>query len=225
MRIVPGGIGDRGGQLAGRETDTSWGSLDVRGRSRVMRSRLQRLAALLRSELGGLRSRVWPARVLLAPLPSYVGTRVRVHVLRALGFRGIDPSAAMWGLPTITGRGKVHERLVVGPHSLFNVGCVLNLGAEIRIGRHATFAQQVIILTETHDTGPSGNRAGALRSAPVVIGDGCWIGARVTILPGITIGSGSIVAAGAVVTRDVPPDTLVGGVPARVIAELPADPL
>ena len=185
--------------------------------------RMHRLVTLVRDELGGLRSRVWPSRLVLAPLPPYVGTRVRVRVLRAMGFSGIDPSASMWGLPTITGRGRAHERLVVGPHAMFNVGCLLNLGAEIRIGRHATFAQHVTILTETHEIGPPGNRAGPLRSAPVAIGDGCWIGARATILPGVSIGDGAVVAAGAVVTKDVPAGTLVGGVPARVISVLPAD--
>jgi len=55
----------------------------------------------------------------------------------------------------------------------------------------------------------------------VTIGDGCWIGLRATILPGVSIGPGSIVGAGAVVADDVPPNTHVEGVPARVIRELP----
>ncbi len=63
-------------------------------------------------------------------------------------------------------------------------------------------------------------RAGRSIAAPVVIEPGSWIGARATILGGVTIGEGAVVAAGAVVTRSVPPDTLVGGVPATVIREL-----
>jgi len=55
----------------------------------------------------------------------------------------------------------------------------------------------------------------------VSVEDGAWIAARVTVLPGVTIGRGSVVAAGAVVTRDVPPNCLVAGVPARVLRELP----
>ena len=59
-----------------------------------------------------------------------------------------------------------------------------------------------------------------MREATVTIGNGVWIGARAIILPGVTIGDRALVAAGAVVTRDVPADTLVGGNPARVIREL-----
>jgi len=67
---------------------------------------------------------------------------------------------------------------------------------------------------------PFNARAANLETAPIVLQDGAWIGAGATILPGVTVGSGSIVAAGAVVTKDVLPNTLVGGVPARHIRDL-----
>jgi maltose O-acetyltransferase len=57
------------------------------------------------------------------------------------------------------------------------------------------------------------------RTAPVVIEDFAWLGSRAMVLPGVTVGKGAVVAAGAVVTRDVPPYAIVGGVPARVIGE------
>ena len=60
---------------------------------------------------------------------------------------------------------------------------------------------------------------GKEKTAPIKIGNHVWIGARATILKGVKIGDGAVVAAGAVVTRDVPPNTLVGGVPAKIIKE------
>jgi maltose O-acetyltransferase len=61
------------------------------------------------------------------------------------------------------------------------------------------------------------------KAAPVRIGNDVWIGGNVTILPGVTIGNNVVVAAGAVVTKDVPDDSLVGGVPARLIREIEND--
>ena len=75
--------------------------------------------------------------------------------------------------------------------------------------------QQVVIATLNHDFLPE-KRANMLPS-PVKIGNAVWIGAHATILPGVSIGNGAIVAAGAVVTKDVPENTVVGGVPAKVI--------
>lgn len=178
-----------------------------------------RVAHLFRTEFGGLHVRLILANLLLAPLPIFVGPRVRSLVMRLIGF-DIGKGTLMWGLPSINGRGAIYGRLKVGRLCRFNVGCFLELGAAITIDDLVGFGPQVMILTTTHDVGPSGRRSGAPRSLPVHIGKGCWIGARATILPGVTIGPGSIVGAGAVVTRDVPPNTVVAGVPAKVVKEL-----
>ena len=69
-----------------------------------------------------------------------------------------------------------------------------------------------------HDMDPA--RRQDLEPAPIRLGDDVWIGANATVLPGVAIGDGAVVAAGAVVTRDVPPMTVVGGVPARVIKQI-----
>jgi acetyltransferase-like isoleucine patch superfamily enzyme len=82
---------------------------------------------------------------------------------------------------------------------------------------------RVLFLTSGHEIGPSERRAGPVHSSPITVEDGCWIGAGSILLPGVTIGRGSIVAAGSVVTKDVAPDTLVGGIPARPIRELDFD--
>ncbi len=92
-------------------------------------------------------------------------------------------------------------------------------GGEIIMGSNVMMAPEVVILTGQHaydDTSVPMNRQGR-RLAKVVIGDDVWLGYRAIILPGVTIGRGSIVGAGAVVTHDVPPYSVVGGVPARII--------
>lgn len=101
-----------------------------------------------------------------------------------------------------------------------NAGCCLDLSAPIRIQSRAQLGYQVTLITGNHEIGPSHSRAGRHIPAPITIGEGAWIGARAIILPGVTIGNGAVIAAGAVVTRDVAPNTMVGGVPARVMRNL-----
>lgn len=71
-----------------------------------------------------------------------------------------------------------------------------------------------------HEIGSQEKRAGAQKYEPIKIGDGCWIGANSTILGGVTIGAGSVVAAGAVVVRDIEENCVYAGVPARKVKEL-----
>ncbi|MBO9627074.1 MAG: hypothetical protein J7484_11960 [Microbacterium sp.] len=106
------------------------------------------------------------------------------------------------------------RRLSIGEGAFLNTGVMISTHAPVSIGRNTFLAMRVTITTSSHEIGPSSKRAGKLTSAPVTIGDGCWIGAGVTILPGVTIGNGTIIAAGAVVTADCEPDSLYAGVPA-----------
>jgi maltose O-acetyltransferase len=106
------------------------------------------------------------------------------------------------------------NRLTIGEGAFINTGCMLSTHSRITIGRRAYLAMRVTVSTSSHEIGSSETRAGKLTTAPVTIGDGCWIGANVTILPGVTIGSGTVIASGAVVTADCEPDSLYAGVPA-----------
>ena len=94
-------------------------------------------------------------------------------------------------------------------------------GEPITLGRDVYVGAETMFWTGTHDIGPPERRCGRGFARPIVIGDGCWLGARVTVLGGVEIGAGSVIAAGALVNKSVPPNELWGGVPARLIRALP----
>jgi maltose O-acetyltransferase len=170
-------------------------------------------------EFSGLHVRLVLARLLCAALPVYTGNRLRAGVLRATGF-AIGPGTFFGDMPGIIGTGDIYTRFNIGASCWINVGCLFDLSSSITIGDQVALGPQVTLLTSTHTIGSSMQRTGPLQNLPVTIGNGCWLGARCTILPGVTIGQGAVVAAGAVVHRDVPPNTLVAGVPAQVIKML-----
>lgn len=134
------------------------------------------------------------------------------HVLRARIGRN---TYVFMGATFYTRRG-----VVVGDHTAINERCRIDNRAGVTIGSNVAIAAEVAILTADHDLA-SPTFAG--RHGPVVIGDRAFVGTRAMILPGVTIGEGAAVAAGAVVTRDVAPYTIVAGVPAQEIGERPSD--
>jgi maltose O-acetyltransferase len=123
---------------------------------------------------------------------------------------------------TVSPRCFFGRPMIFGARCFINYECLFNTSAGITVGDDCFFGMRVVVATSAHEIGPSGRRAGSDRDLPVVIGDGCWIGANATILPGVTIGHGVVVAAGAVVIDDCAPDGLYGGVPARRLRDLPA---
>jgi acetyltransferase-like isoleucine patch superfamily enzyme len=163
----------------------------------------------------------------------------KVHVARsaALDIRGRLVLGRQWdnGAPALPGYFLVQEDARVEVHGLFQAysglrvevgpGASLSIGSgfsnselrltcreEIRIGEDVMFAEGVLIRdSDDHPVNDNGRV-----TAPIVIEDHVWVGMRAMVLKGVTIGRGSIVAAGAVVVRDVPPASLVAGVPATV---------
>jgi maltose O-acetyltransferase len=99
----------------------------------------------------------------------------------------------------------------------------------VYINHHVTIEDEVSIgqftrlITGGHQLGPGNHRAGTTTTEPIVIGRGSWLGASVTVLPGVTVGAGCVIASGAVVTRDCAPNGLYAGVPAVRKRDLPAD--
>lgn len=112
------------------------------------------------------------------------------------------------------------RRVRIGAGAYVNTGVFFDGQAPITIGPRVHLGMQAMILTGGHAIGSPGQRAAGLEPAPVVVGEGAWIGARAVLMPGVTVGPGAVVAAGAVVTEDVAPNTVCGGVPARVLREL-----
>ncbi len=106
--------------------------------------------------------------------------------------------------------------LKIGANSIINQHCRLDSRGGLSIGSNVSISADVCILTADHDI-QSPKFAG--RSAPVVVDDYVYIGTRAMILPGVSIGVGAVVAAGAVVTRNVAAYSVVGGVPARLIGQ------
>ena len=110
------------------------------------------------------------------------------------------------------------QNIIIGKNVLLNTSCHFQDQGGITIGDGAQIGHNVVLATLNHAMSPS--RRGTMVPAPIHIGKNVWIGSNAAILPGVTIGDGAIVAAGAVVTRDVPENAIVGGVPARVIRHL-----
>lgn len=177
------------------------------------------MGVVAREETRGLRPAVLLSSAVARLLPDGSAFRIRGVVLRCAGFR-IDRTAHFAGMPTWSGSGPIRDRLDVGPDCWINVGCHIELSDTVRIERGVSIGHDVLILTSTHQIGSEPRRAAGLTTGPVVIGAGAWIGARSVILPGVTVGESSIVGAGSVVTKDVPPNRVVGGVPACIRREL-----
>ena len=104
--------------------------------------------------------------------------------------------------------------IVIGHHSVINPKCRLDPRGNLIIRDYVSISQEVIILTADHDL-DSHDFIG--RNREVVIDDFVWIGTRAIILPGVNVGRGAVIAAGAVVTKDVLPYSVVAGVPAKVV--------
>lgn len=110
--------------------------------------------------------------------------------------------------------------ILIGTRCYVNFHCVFLDCAAIDIGDRVQLAPAVQLYTATHPLGAAARATGLEQAWPIRVGDDCWIGGGAIILPGVTLGAGSVVAAGAVVTRDVPPGVLVAGSPARVVRSL-----
>jgi maltose O-acetyltransferase len=187
------------------------------------RSALERGFSLISSEVRDLQPRQLFVQLLVRLLPQLSFARLRTAVYR-LGGPSIGEGTLILGAMDLRGEAGAAQRLTIGRRCMINTPCFFDLNDDITLGDEVNLAHHVVLVTSTHLVGWPDRRAGQLTTAKVRIEDGAWIGANVTILPGVTVGKGAIVAAGSVVTADVPANQLVGGMPARLIKALPDVP-
>jgi maltose O-acetyltransferase len=152
-------------------------------------------------------------------LPQFCFNRLRTGMWRAMKFEMGQGSLVMGEL-LLSGAGNWSELFSVGDYTYISGPLRVNLGGAVRIGSGVNIGHDCLLLTVDHEMGGPYRRAGISENRSIVIEDGAWIASRVVILPGVTIGRGAVVAAGAVVTRDVPANTMVGGVPAKPMRSL-----
>ena len=178
----------------------------------------------LRAELRALRGVASRSTVLVAvanALPRWTLQHLRVWLLRAAGCQ-IASGSAFLGEVALIGPTGAASLLAVEAGCVVAPGVTFGLDARIELGRNVSIGPGATLYTGTHHVGPHGSRMDpSVVARPVVVEDGAWIGMAALILPGVRVGAGAVVSAGAVVTTDVPPDTLVAGNPAAVVRSLP----
>lgn len=108
----------------------------------------------------------------------------------------------------------------VGDEFLANYGVTILDIAKVKMGNNVWIGPDSLICTINHPLDPAGRRKHLGIAKPITMGNDVWLGGNVTVLPGVTIGNNVVVAAGAVVTKDIPDNTLVAGVPAKKIRDL-----
>lgn len=145
---------------------------------------------------------------------KFVPNRSRWERLRKIGYSNIEKC--------IIG----HSLVLDGDNITIKNDCFLNndiyieCHAEVTIESNVAVGPGTKILTATHDYQNPEARAGEVTHLPVTIGKGAWLGANVTVLPGVTIGEVAVIAAGSVITKNIPAHWLYGGIPAKPIKEL-----
>lgn len=141
------------------------------------------------------------------------------NLLLTLSGIHISNSSRFCGRGWIYGRGQLH----IGVETWLSPGVIVHthVNANIYIGDRCDIGPGVEFIPGSHVIGNSSRRAGEGTAKPITVGNGTWIGAKSVILGGVNIGEGCVVAAGSVVTHDIPSNSLVAGVPARIKRRLP----
>ena len=175
----------------------------------------------LESLSGCFHLRLAIAQALVGGLPEFALVSVRAALYRWAGIK-IARGVTIQGRLRLMGRCKDLTRIQVGEGCILAPGVSIGLDAPVVIGENVALGPNVTLCTATHTMGFGSRRmTPKLNALPVTVGDGAWICMNALLLPGVTVGPGAVVAAGSIVTEDVPAHTLVAGNPAQVQHELP----
>lgn len=108
--------------------------------------------------------------------------------------------------------------IIIGRNTFINQECLIR--PNVTIGQNVSIGMRTCLISDTHEIGTSENRAGKSLFLPIKIENGCWIGSGSTILGGVTIGNGAIIASNSLVNKNCEPNCLYGGIPAKFIKKL-----
>ena len=157
--------------------------------------------------------RLYICNLIFRLLPETRFFSLKVRLLRWAGAK-IGTNVRVCSSATILGVGA----LEIGDDTWVGYQVLIHASSSIQIGRCVDIAPRVFLGNGTHLLDPTGSHsAGAGVSRDIIIGDGVWLGATSTILPGLVVGAKAVVGAGAVVTKDIPEKAVVAGVPAKLI--------
>jgi len=150
-------------------------------------------------------------------LCNHVINRIPSHSFRMNAYRKLGVSIGRESTLLMSTEMQHCEELTIGRNTIINQHCLLDGRGGLVIGDNVNISSHVLLVAGTHDVQDGRAFSGCIK--PIIIEDYVWLCTRSTILAGVTVGRGAVVAAGAVVTKSVSPDAIVAGVPARKIGE------
>ena len=206
-----------------------WSALDLAGLGCLLTRRLAR-GTLLRARLGHSSGRVLCERGVRVLHARHVRAGRDLNLEAGVQIMGLSRQGIVFGDRVTVGRGAMisptgifagepGEGLRVGDNANIGHYAVIGCSGFISIGARVLMGPHVCLIAENHESGDpeAPIKAQGVSRAPITIEDDVWIGSGAIVLAGVNVGHGSIIAAGAVVTSDVPPGSVVAGVPARLV--------
>lgn len=165
------------------------------------------------SQMGRLRAEAFSVKALLIQMNNAVNPKEITQLLSRILDKELQDVAVF--TPLYINCGK---HITIGKNVFINFDCTFLALGGITIEDDVLIGPKVSLITENHPLNPEERKG--LEAKPILIKKNAWIGANATILPGVTIGENAVVAAGAVVSKDVPDNTVVGGIPAKFIKNI-----